>query len=170
MMLIRSSCLKTVCLVTDFEQRCFSLPPVHVAMQICGGRKKKPTGSAKRNSWRRLGSTCPVRPGWALKRIGETLRTRSGRSFPSTLFLSRSVQTAAPCLRRLAMTSAERCGGFGSWLFFSCILESDAADQVQEREVKEREAKKALARVSRDRFREFLQEKKEQGIITAISR
>jgi hypothetical protein len=49
-------------------------------------------------------------------------------------------------------------------------LESDAADQVQEREVKEREAKKALARVSRDRFREFLQEKKEQGIITAISR
>ncbi len=42
--------------------------------------------------------------------------------------------------------------------------------QVQEREVKEREAKKALARASRDRFREFLQEKKEQGVITAISR
>ena len=36
--------------------------------------------------------------------------------------------------------------------------------------MKEKEAKKALARVSRDRFREFLQEKKEQGVITAISR
>ncbi len=36
--------------------------------------------------------------------------------------------------------------------------------------MKEKEAKKALARVSRDRFREFLQEKKEQGAITAISR
>jgi hypothetical protein len=36
--------------------------------------------------------------------------------------------------------------------------------------MKDREAKKALARASRDHFREFLQEKKEQGIITAISR
>jgi hypothetical protein len=42
--------------------------------------------------------------------------------------------------------------------------------QVLEREVKEKEAKKALARVSRDRFREFLQQKKDQGVITAISR